>query len=30
LVDGVRAGYLSALDGFEVSHELACILHVGG
>ena len=30
LVDGVGAGYLSALDGLEVSHELACILHVGG
>jgi hypothetical protein len=30
LIDGIRAGYLSALDGLEVSHELACILHVAG
>ncbi len=27
LFDRVGAGYLSTTDGFEVPHELACILH---
>jgi hypothetical protein len=27
LIDRVGAGYLSALDSLEVSHELTCILH---
>jgi hypothetical protein len=27
LFDRVGAGYLSTSDGFEVPHELVCILH---